>query len=176
MTDLLNRVGRSAFNYLSGQEGGADGFVGSIVQVDNMQVQIIKLLGEGGYAFIYAAKDLSSSKMYALKRFLVFEESKVAEVVQEIRLMKDVRDHGDFVKFVKAASVDNSVGKKVNKEFLLLMELCSGGDLARLLQRTGESLAPENVCVVMGGLARSLHHLHTRQTPVIHRYWVLTRL
>ena len=127
MADLLNRVGRSAFNYLSGQEGGGDAFVGSIVQVDNLQVQIMKLLGEGGYAFIYAAKDLSSSKVYALKRFLVFEESKVAEVVQEIRLMKDVRDQGDFVKFVKAASVDNSVGKKVNKEFLLLMELCSGG-------------------------------------------------
>ena len=61
MADLLNRVGRSAFNYLSGQEGGGDAFVGSIVQVDNLQVQIMKLLGEGGYAFIYAAKDLSSS-------------------------------------------------------------------------------------------------------------------
>ena len=169
MSDLLNRVGRTAFNYLSGQEGGADGFVGSIVQVDSMQVQIMKLLGEGGYAFIYAAKDLSSSKVYALKRFQVFEESKVAEVVQEIRLMKDVREQGDFVKFVKAASVDNSVGKKVNKEFLLLMELCSGGDLARLLQRTGESLTPDNVCIVTAAMARSLQHLHNRQPSVIHR-------
>lgn len=169
MADLLNRVGRSAFNYLSGQEGSNDGFVGSIVQVDNIQVQIMKLLGEGGYAFIYAAKELTSSRMFALKRFLVFDEGKVAEVVQEIRLMKDLREQGDFVKFIKAASVDNSVGKKVNKEFLLLMELCSGGDLAQLLQRTGESLTPDNVCVVMGGLARALHHLHTKQTPVIHR-------
>ena len=49
-------------------------------------------------------------------------------------------------------------GKKVNKEFLLLMELCSGGDLAQLLRKTGERLNPSNVCVVvvMGSLARAL--------------------
>ena len=49
-----------------------------------MQVQVTKLLGEGGYAFIYAAREQSTGKEYALKRFLVFEESKVQEVVQEV--------------------------------------------------------------------------------------------
>jgi len=170
MADLLNRVGRSAFSYLAGQEGGSDpGFIGSIVEVDGMQVQVSKLLGEGGYAFIYAAKELSSGKEFALKRFLVFEESKVAEVIQEIRLMKEVKAQNDFVKFVTAANVDHSQGKKVNKEFLLLMELCSGGDLAQLLRKTGESLSPSNVCVVMGSLARALQVLHSRPTPVTHR-------
>jgi len=170
MADLLNRVGRSAFSYLAGQEGGSDpGFIGSIVEVDGMQVQVSKLLGEGGYAFIYAAKEISSGKEFALKRFLVFEESKVSEVIQEIRLMKEVKGQTDFVKFVTAASVDHSQGKKVNKEFLLLMELCAGGDLAQLLRKTGESLSPGNVCVVMGSLVRALQALHTRSTPVTHR-------
>ena len=49
-----------------------------------MQVQVTKLLCEGGYAFIYAAREQSTGKEYALKRFLVFEESKVQEVVQEV--------------------------------------------------------------------------------------------
>ena len=59
------------------------------------------------------------------------------------------------MKFVTAANVDHSQGKK---EFLLLMELCSGGDLAQLLRKTGERLNPSNVCVVvvMGSLARAL--------------------
>ena len=101
MSDLLNRVGRSAFSYLAsgGGEGSSDEFVGSVVEVDTMQVQVTKLLGEGGYAFIYAAKDVASGKTYALKRFLVYEESKVNEVIQEISLMKQCKDHGDFVKF-----------------------------------------------------------------------------
>ena len=62
------------------------------------------------------------------------------------------------MKFVTATNVDHSQGKKVNKEFLLLMELCSGGDLVQLLRKTGERLNPSNVCVVvvMGSLARAL--------------------
>ena len=104
-----------------------------------MQVQVSRLLLEGGYAFIYSAKEMATGKEFALKRFLVFEESKVTEVIQEIRLMKEVKGQGDCVKFMTAASVDHSQGKKVNKEFLLLMELCSGGDLAQLLRKTVES-------------------------------------
>ena len=50
--------------------------------------------GKGGYGFIYAAKEMSSGKEFALKIFLVFEESKVAEVFQVIRLMKEVGTDG----------------------------------------------------------------------------------
>ena len=48
--------------------------------------------------------------------------TKYDRLIKEISLMKQCRDHGDFVKFVTAASVDHSVGKKISKEFLLLME------------------------------------------------------
>jgi hypothetical protein len=33
-----------------------------------------------------------------------------------------------LVKYVTAASVDHSQGKKMNREFLLLMEICPGGE------------------------------------------------
>jgi len=172
MSDLLNRVGRSAFSYLASAgetTGPEDGFIGSVVDVDGLQVQVNKLLGEGGYAFIYAAKELGSEREFALKRFLVFEETKVREVVAEIRLIKEMKNQGDLVSFVTAASVDHSQGKKVNKEFLLLMELCSGGDLAQVLRRTGSPLSPPNVCLVMACLARALAALHSRSPPVTHR-------
>ena len=46
MADLLNRVRRCAFSYLARLEGGSDpGFIGSIVEVEGMQVQMSKLLG-----------------------------------------------------------------------------------------------------------------------------------
>ena len=169
MSDLLNRVGRSAFGYLASGGEEQDGFLGSQVEVDGLQVQVTRLLGEGGYAFIYAAREQATGKEFALKRFLVFEESKVSEVVAEIRLIKELKEQGDMVSFVTAASVDHSQGKKVNKEFLLLMELCSGGDLAQLLRRTAAPLSPPNVCLVLGCLARALRALHARSPPVTHR-------
>lgn len=170
MSDLLNRVSRSAFGYLASAGGEQeDGFVGSLVEVGELQVQVTRLLGQGGYAFIYAAKEPASGKEFALKRFLVFEESKVAEVVAEIRLIKDMKEHGDLVSFVTAASVDHSEGRKVSKEFLLLMELCPGGDLAQVLREAQASLSPPDVCLVLACLARSLSALHARSPPVTHR-------
>ena len=71
--------------------------------------------------------------------------------------------------FVTAASVDHSQGRKVNKEYLLLIELCSGGDLAQLLRRVQAPLSPQNVCLVLACLARSLSALHARSPPVTHR-------
>ncbi len=48
MTDLLSRVSRSAFGYLGGDGGGGGGgeneFVGSIVDVDGMQIQVRLIL------------------------------------------------------------------------------------------------------------------------------------
>ena len=32
-----------------------------------MQVQVSRLLGEGGYAFIYSAKEMATGKEFALK-------------------------------------------------------------------------------------------------------------
>jgi hypothetical protein len=67
MTDLLSRVSRSAFGYLGGDGGGGGGggeneFVGSIVDVDGMQIQV------GLIAYSYRAfcininQDISVSK------------------------------------------------------------------------------------------------------------------
>ena len=80
--------------------------------------------------------------------------------------MKESKDQTDFDSFVTAASVNQSEGKRVNKEFLLLMEFCTNGDLAGLLRKMGESLSPDNVCIVMAALDRALQFLHSRPTPV----------
>ena len=41
MADLFNRMGRSAFNYISGDVSGPeDDFVGSIVDVGGIEVQV----------------------------------------------------------------------------------------------------------------------------------------
>jgi len=169
MTDLLNRVGRSAFSYFSGETGGSDNsFVGNIVEVDGLRVQVTSQLGEGGFAVIYAAKDVASGKTFALKRFLVFDESSMKTVIFELRLLKELKSQPDVVNFITAASIDHTEGRKM-KEFLLLMELCSRGDLAKLLQTSKEPLSPKNVCIAMSSLCRALAALHAKSPPVIHR-------
>jgi cyclin G-associated kinase len=169
MADLLSRVGRSAFSYLSGDSGGVDtGFVGSIVEVDGLRVQVNSELGEGGCAVIYSARDSTSGRDFALKRFLVFDESSVKSVITEIKFLKELKPQPDIVDFITAASIEHTEGRKM-KEFLLLMQLCTRGDLAKHLQSTKEPLSPRNVCVTMSSLCRALAALHSRPQPVIHR-------
>ena len=44
MTDLFNRMGRSAFSYLSGENAGSEAdFVGSIVDVGGIEVQVFAI-------------------------------------------------------------------------------------------------------------------------------------
>ena len=136
-----------------------DEFVGTIVKVNKMQVKILKKLGEGGSAYVYSVKDVVTGEKYALKRFVVNEESRAAAVRQEINLTRECGGHPDFVRHVASG------------EQLLVMEECGGGDLAAVLRRRpGAGLGPGNVCVVMAALGRALLHLHTRHTPVTHRW------
>ena len=82
----------SAINYLAGAASSAvagaslasniagdltgigqdDPLVGSVVDVGDIRVFIRRRIGEGGFAFVYQAEDLSDrSKTLALKRLLV---------------------------------------------------------------------------------------------------------
>ena len=134
-----------------------DEFVGTIVKVNKMQMKVLKKLGEGGSASVYSVKDVVTGEKYALKRFLVNEESRAA-VRQEINLTRECSGHPDIVRHVASG------------EQLLVMEECGGGDLAAVLRRRpGAGLGPGNVCVVMAALGRALTPLHPRHTPVTHR-------
>jgi hypothetical protein len=83
----------SALNYLAGAASSAvagassastlgtdltgigldDPLVGSVVDVGDIRVFIRRRIGEGGFAFVYFAEDMTDrTKTYALKRLLVF--------------------------------------------------------------------------------------------------------
>ena len=80
----------SAINYLAGAAssvaGGSapvigevisgigqdDPLVGSVIEVGEIRVFIRRRIGEGGFAFVYLAEDMTDrTKTYALKRLLV---------------------------------------------------------------------------------------------------------
>uniref|UniRef100_A0A4W5J8W6 Protein kinase domain-containing protein n=1 Tax=Hucho hucho TaxID=62062 RepID=A0A4W5J8W6_9TELE len=64
---------QSALDFLAGP-GGTGGasrdqndFVGQIVELGDMKLRIKRVIAEGGFAFVYEAQDIGSSKDYALK-------------------------------------------------------------------------------------------------------------
>lgn len=52
----------------SGDDGATGGSVGGEVKLNGRNVQILKLLGEGGFSFVYLARDKNSGREFALKK------------------------------------------------------------------------------------------------------------
>jgi serine/threonine protein kinase len=64
---------------------------GTMIAVGEYRVQIVKLLAEGGFAFVYLVKDAQSDLPFALKRLLVSDRDDLNKVKEEIAFMVRVR-------------------------------------------------------------------------------------
>lgn len=49
-------------------DGGEGHSISSEVKLNGRSIQIVKLLGEGGFSFVYLARDRSSGREFALKK------------------------------------------------------------------------------------------------------------
>lgn len=73
LSSLPCSQGISSVLDLCGLSGAADGLMGSgnvggEIKLNGRTIQIEKLLGEGGFSFVYLARDKSSGREFALKK------------------------------------------------------------------------------------------------------------
>jgi serine/threonine kinase 16 len=52
----------------SSNSNAANGFTSGTIKLNGRNVQIVKLLGEGGFSFVYLARDRESGREFALKK------------------------------------------------------------------------------------------------------------
>uniref|UniRef100_A0A8C2DEY2 Auxilin n=1 Tax=Cyprinus carpio TaxID=7962 RepID=A0A8C2DEY2_CYPCA len=124
----------------------------------------------GGFAFVYEAQDLGSSKDYALKRLLSNEEEKNKTIIQEICFMKKLSGHPNIVQFCSAASISKEESDTGQAEFLILTELCKGQlvDFVKKVEQKGP-MSCDTVLKIFYQSCRAVQHMHKQSPPVIHR-------
>ncbi|XP_034026857.1 cyclin-G-associated kinase isoform X2 [Thalassophryne amazonica] len=167
---------QSALDFLSGpgSSGAAsrdqNDFVGQVVELGDLKLRIKRVIAEGGFAFVYEAQDMGSSKDYALKRLLSNEEEKNKEIIQEVCFMKKLSGHPNMVQFCSAASISKEESDTGQAEFLILTELCRG-QLVDFIKRV-EQRAPlscDTVLKIFYQTCRAVQHMHKQKPPIIHR-------
>uniref|UniRef100_A0A671QKU9 Cyclin-G-associated kinase n=1 Tax=Sinocyclocheilus anshuiensis TaxID=1608454 RepID=A0A671QKU9_9TELE len=167
---------QSALDFLAGPGGSAaasrdqNDFVGQVVELGDLKLRIKRVIAEGGFAFVYEAQDLGSSKDYALKRLLSNEEEKNKAIIQEVCFMKKLSGHPNIVQFCSAASISKEESDTGQAEFLILTELCRGQlvDLVKKVEQR-EPMSCDTLLKIFYQSCRAVQHMHKQSPPVIHR-------
>ena len=123
--------------------------------------EILRLLGEGGFAVVYQARDTRLGGLVALK---VLEPSKsldrsfASRFEQEINLVRELRQH-NTIKIWGAGVTENNC-------LYCAMEFVEGEELANLVNRT-KGLPVDRVVRIVSQVLRSLGEAH--KAGIIHR-------
>ncbi|MGH0133220.1 UNVERIFIED_CONTAM: hypothetical protein FKN15_052208 [Acipenser sinensis] len=132
----------------------------------------------GGFAFVYEAQDIGSSKDYALKLISYVDARGFAFVYEaqdigsskDYALKKKLSGHPNIVQFCSAASIGKEESDMRQAEFLILTELCKGQlvDFIKKVELKGP-MSSDTVLKVFYQSCRAVQHMHKQKPPIIHR-------
>ena len=124
------------------------------MQVGSRTVRIQQRLGNGAFGVVYKVKDVSNSRVYALKDVLCLNASALSDAVSEATTLKKI-SHQNVIAVMEADKLLDSEGFT---HMLILTEYCSGGSLNdRLARPSSEEMNTKWICQTAAALA----HLHS---------------
>lgn len=81
------------------------------LKINGRSYRIVKLLGEGGFSFVYLIEDTSHGRFYALKKILVTSgQEGVKEAMREVEAYRRFR-HKNIIKILDSAVVQDEAGE-----------------------------------------------------------------
>ncbi|MGH0143802.1 UNVERIFIED_CONTAM: hypothetical protein FKN15_063772 [Acipenser sinensis] len=171
---------QSALDFLAGpgSVGAAsrdqNDFVGQTVELGDTKLRIKRVIAEGGFAFVYEAQDIGSSKDYALKRLLSNDEEKSKAIIQEVCFMVSFTGI-ENLSWGCWASVnwqwDYSSMSQSNQQASRRVDIGVYGQLVDFIKKV-ELKGPmscDTVLKVFYQSCRAVQHMHKQKPPIIHR-------
>ena len=134
-----------------------------------MQIKAGRLLGEGGFAFVYEAMDVATGRAVCLKRMIIGSNQSAEDTARkEIRLMQQLSGNPEIVTYFGSSVVEHGS----SKDAYIVMEFCQSGHLFGVLQKMASEnrlFPPREAARLMAQVAAGLRVLHAQTPPVAHR-------
>ncbi len=124
------------------------------------EYEIIRLLGEGGFATVYEAHDRMLDRRVAIKQLRLEKtrsENSVKRFVQEARIAAAL-EHPNVITVYGL--------RMAGQRLYMILEYLSGGSLQELVNRQGK-LPPGQAVKLVSGICEGLARLHAR--GIVHR-------
>jgi serine/threonine protein kinase len=137
-------------------QGARDGFGGKRVE----GFRILGCVGRGGMSVVYRAREEDTGELVALKMMsyrLIYDSLALSRFQREASLLQAL-DHENITRLKRLFPAYHT--------YFLVMELCEGADLQRLVRARGP-LPEHEVRGILGQLAHALDYVHQR--GLVHR-------
>ena len=119
-----------------------------------------KLLGEGGYGYVFEVSDSKGNK-YALKKMNILNKSQYQNILNEVRIWKQISKCPNIIKLLDVSETKSEVD--------ILMELCTEGSLLDFINDYKGNI-PENIALnIIKNIANGLEGMHSLNPPIAHR-------
>ncbi|KAF1986227.1 Pkinase-domain-containing protein [Aulographum hederae CBS 113979] len=133
------------------------------LKINSRSFKILRLLGEGGFSYVYLVQDTSSSALYALKKIRCpFGQESVAQALKEVEAYSLFTPHPNIIR-----SIDHSVASDKSdpgaKTVYILLPYYRRGNLQDMINANlvNHTTFPERrLMVLFLGVCRALKAMH----------------
>lgn len=135
------------------------GATSTVIKLNTGTLKVLRLLGEGGFSYVYLVSD-SSGKLYALKKIRCpFGEESVRLAMKEIEAYR-LFDHTSIIKVIDHETKQEKDGSKI---VFILLPYYKKGNLQDMINKNSvnQTFIPQNdILRMFRGICVSLQQLH----------------
>ncbi|CAD7973540.1 unnamed protein product [Amoebophrya sp. A25] len=140
---------------------------------NGQEIEEVKELAEGGFAYVSLGKDGKTGDEYAIKKMICQDKKKLDMANREVALLASLPEHKNIVRFYQSAMIDlQTGGGPVRKEIVMLMELCPNGTLLQWITQNGginKRIPEKDILKPLQDIAEAVFLLHSHKPPVVHQ-------
>ena len=137
-----------------------------LLTIQNREIQLQSQIAEGGFGFVYLAKEVRTGQTFALKRMNVQTKEALDVIKKEIDILKMFPGNSHIINYYGHCSKKLPNGAT---EVNVLLEFCEGGHLASILARRPTGLPENQIWKIFGQVCQAVSVLHSSNPPVTHR-------
>lgn len=149
--------------------GGDSSAHPSGVAVKGVDYSAVKLVGEGGYAFVYEGYNNVTGQRVALKRYVFTEMDQQQGAVDEMTIYRDACPNDYVVTYLDSEMLYRP-GAPL-PEMWVVMEFCDGPSLQDYINnrlQSPQSFSVREVFEIVDNIVHAIGHLHSLSPPVSH--------